>query len=125
MSEPGCRFILGVTAATPARWFFRSLNAVVGPLVSAGVGNPVPIGVGPVVVGTTGRRTGLPRTVPLLSVRTGDTLYVSTVRPRSGWVANLAADPSASVRLFGRERRATSRLRRFGPLRVARLQLQR
>lgn len=117
------RFHRVVTTA-PTRWFFRSLNAVVEPFVSAGLGNPLPLGLGPVVVETTGRRSGLARRVPLLSVRAGDTLYVSTVRPRSGWVANLAAHPHARVRLFGSDRSATSHVERVGPLRVARLQLE-
>ena len=106
-----------------ARLGFRALNQVVRPLVDRGIGNPAPIGLGPVVVVTTGRRSGLPRPVPLLSVRWGDALVVSTVRRDSQWLANLAAEPTASVRLFGRDRPVVAELGSTGPLRTARLSL--
>ena len=105
------------------RLAFRSLNSVVLPWVDRGLGNPLPIGVGPVVVETTGRKSGQPRRVPLLSLRVGNSVYVSTVRPDSQWVANLAATPTATVRLFGKDRPATSRVGRIGDLRVATLNL--
>ncbi len=105
-----------------SRRLFRHLNAVVEPAVFLGLANPLPLGVGAVVVETTGRRTGRARRVPLLSARIGDTLLVSTVRSNSHWLRNLEADPSATVRLFGRDRKATAQVER-GPLNVATLTL--
>lgn len=99
---------------------FRSLNRVVLPLVERGIGAPPPAGLGAVVLETTGRRTGLTRRVPLLSVRLGDAVLVSTVRSDSHWFANLEATPEAGLRLAGRPVRARARLRR-GPINVARL----
>jgi hypothetical protein len=109
---------------TVLRHVFRSLNAFVRPLVEAGVGNPLPLGVGPVVVETTGRVSGLPRRVPLLSARIGDTIYVSTVRSDSQWMKNLAASRDAKVVLFGVERDADPSVARIGDLQLATLTLQ-
>lgn len=95
-----------------ARTAFRSLNAAVIPVLDSGFGNPAPIGIGPVVVETTGRTSGKPRRVPLLSLRFGDHVFVATVRPGSQWAANLAASPAASVRLFGTDRPATAQVTR-------------
>ena len=100
---------------------FRALNAVVVPLVARGVGNPPPIGFGPVLVETTGRVSGRQRQVPLLSVRLGDRVIVSTVRDRSQWLANLDASSEASVSLCGDRRPASAELGSFGPLPTATL----
>ena len=110
-------------ASALARGAFRKLNTVVRPLVERGVGNPLYFGVGPVIVETRGRRSGLPRSVPLLSVRLGRQVIVSTVRERSQWLANLELEPSAHVRLFGTDRPAVATFGQVGPFRTATLAL--
>jgi len=55
---------------------------------------------------TTGRRSGEPRTSPLLFVRDGDAYIVIGSnwgqQKHPGWSANLLADPNATVTLDGR-----------------------
>ena len=54
---------------------------------------------------TTGRRTGRPRTVPVFFLRDGDDLVVCNVRPPSErpnpWPLNVRANPNVSVRIRG------------------------
>ncbi len=100
---------------SPTQLLFRTLNSVVRPLVKAGLGSPPPIGPGAVVLETTGRRSGLTREVPLLAVRVGDTIAVSTVRGDSQWLRNLEASPDAGAWRCGRRDSVTAEVRR-GPL---------
>lgn len=104
------------------RTAFRSLNRVVAPAVKAGVGSPLPIGFGVVVLETTGRVSGLAREVPLVAARLGSRVGVTTVRSSSQWAKNLGADPKASIWLNGRKRSARGTVN-AGPITVASLEL--
>ncbi|MEM7341157.1 MAG: nitroreductase/quinone reductase family protein [Actinomycetota bacterium] len=95
--------------------FFRTLNRVVIPATKAGIGSPPPIGLGTVVVETTGRTSGKPREVPLLGLRVCNRVIVSTVRPRSQWLRNLEADDRSAVWMARRRRPARASIKR-GPL---------
>lgn len=109
-------------ADATTRRAFSTLNAVVRPAVQAGLGNPLPIGAGAVILETTGRVSGLARLVPVLSTRAGDTLTVSTVRSDSQWIRNAEADPNVAVWLGGQRRDAVATVRR-GALNTVRLDL--
>ena len=104
---------------TVVRRGFRSLNRVVAPLAKAGLTSPLLVGAGIVVLETTGRSSGLPREVPLVAVRVGRRVEVSTVRRDSQWMKNLQADPDAAVWLGGRRRETTAHLSDTGCLRRA------
>jgi hypothetical protein len=101
---------------------FRALNAVMVPAVKAGFGTPLPLGVGLIVLETTGRVSGQPREVPLVATRCGRRVNVSTVRGSSQWVKNLQARPDASIWIGGRRRDVTSHID-TGPLSVAALEV--
>lgn len=101
---------------------FRALNSIVEPVLTAGIANPLPVGSGAIVLETIGRKSGLPRRVPLLASRLGSRLIVSTVRDDSQWLRNIEADPCVSVWLAGKARAATARVTR-GPLNVVTIKL--
>ena len=108
--------------ADVTRAAFRTLNSVVKPAVTAGVGNPLPVGGGAIVLEVTGRVSGHPRQVPLLATRLGDRLMVSTVPGDSQWLANLEAKSACVVHLYGKPRTATGSVSR-GPLNTVTLRL--
>ncbi len=108
-------------ADNPQQAIFRRLNKVVKPLVKAGLGSPLPIGLGAVVLESTGRVSGEPREVPVLGFRLGGRVLVSTVRANSQWVKNLEADDQAAVWYGGHRHEATASVRR-GPLNVVTLE---
>ena len=104
---------------------FRALNRAVKPAVRAGLFSPPPIGVGAVLLTTTGRQTGKARQVPVAAFRIGSRVYVSTVRGASHWMANLEAEPNAKIEFGGRSCDGVASIDQLGPLRVAGLQLSR
>jgi F420H(2)-dependent quinone reductase len=103
-----------------ARQGYRLLNRFALPAVRSGFGSPFPVGVGLVVLESTGRVSGRARQVPLVATRVGDTVRVSTVRSDSQWLKNLEADPVAAVYQWGRRQPVRASVTR-GPLNVATL----
>lgn len=83
--------------------FFRQLNRIVEPRVSAGWGSPGPFPGGLIVVETRGRRTGQPSRVPLMALSLNDHVLVSTYRGTSSqWIKNIRANPRLRYWLNGR-----------------------
>lgn len=84
--------------------FFRRLNSVVEPLVKAGVGSPGCIPAGLIVLETIGRKSGRTFNVPVMAARIDDALLIGTVRGRSQWIKNLAANNEIRFWLQGEVR---------------------
>lgn len=102
------------------RALFRNINRAVRPLVKAGVASPLPIGLGAVVLEHTGRVSGTTYESPLIGLRIGKRVYVSTVRERSQWLKNVEADAETGVWYCGERHDATATVDR-GPLNVVEL----
>lgn len=96
---------------------FQTLNRVVLPAVRAGFGGPLPVGLGLVVLETTGRRSGLTRSAPVVGFRAGKRTTISTVRPGSQWLANLESDSTAALWRNGARHEVVASVQR-GPLNV-------
>lgn len=90
------------------------INDLIAPGIRLGAGNPLPLTSGLVVLEVVGRSSGEIRSVPLLCTDYGQALVVSTVRPGSQWLKNLAAAGEASVWLRGRRRKVTAFVYRRG-----------
>lgn len=102
----------------PVSWVFQKTLYVVdrplyrwsnGRLTVPGLVAGLPV----ILVTTTGAKTGLPRSMPLLGVPMGDDIAVigsnfGTERT-PGWVRNLEADPTATVRWRDRTADVTAR----------------
>ncbi|MBW2243067.1 MAG: nitroreductase family deazaflavin-dependent oxidoreductase [Deltaproteobacteria bacterium] len=88
------------------RQAFRALNAVVRPSIQRGLGSPCLTPWGMVVLEHTGRQTGRQYKSPLLAVRVGRQVVVTTVRSeRSNWIRNLEHQPSTHLWMNGERRR--------------------
>jgi len=87
--------------------FFSGLNQFVEPLVRVGLGGPLLFPAGAIVIETRGRKTGRLSSIPLMAAIVGDLVVVSTLRGRSNWMKNLAANPEIRFWINGRERAAT------------------
>ena len=84
---------------------FGAINAVVLPGVQRGFGTPCLAPWGLVVLEHTGRRTGRTYEAPLLAVRLGRRVMVTTYRnARSHWVRNLEDQPETHLWLNGRRK---------------------
>jgi hypothetical protein len=89
------------------------LNAVVEPLARSGWVAPPPIGLGLVLLETSGRRSGATRRRPLLAARVGEHVLTGTIRSRSDWVANVRASATSTLWARGGEQRVRAEVRRL------------
>ncbi|MEM8563045.1 MAG: nitroreductase/quinone reductase family protein [Pseudomonadota bacterium] len=89
------------------REFFRKLNAVVEPAVRRGIASPRLAPAGLIVLESTGFKSGLVRRTPLLAMRLGSFVFVTTARgQRSFWVKNLIKQPRTRYFRGGKPRDA-------------------
>jgi deazaflavin-dependent oxidoreductase (nitroreductase family) len=87
--------------------FYRTLNALVEPIVRAGAGSPCVLPTGLIVLEVVGRRSGATHRIPAVATAIGDHVLVGTLRgQRSQWIKNLRANPDVRYWLHGQVREA-------------------
>ncbi len=84
-----------------------SINDVAEFAIRNGIGTPCRLGLGLVLIQTKGRKSGAPRSTPVLANRVGKRVYVSTVRRNSQWVKNVLADAEPTI-VLNRESKPVS-----------------
>lgn len=100
--------LVALTATTAGSWLLRRLVPVDRALLVRSRGRYTvlgPFGIPLLLLTTTGSRTGLPRTTPLVYVRDGDRLLVTGSNfgqeRHPAWSENLVADPAGTVTIGG------------------------
>ncbi|MFD4428926.1 nitroreductase family deazaflavin-dependent oxidoreductase [Nocardia sp. NPDC058497] len=95
-------------ATKPGSWLIRTVTPLDRALLERTDAKYTvlgPIGAPVILLTTTGRKSGVARTQPLLYVHDGDTLYVVGSNfgqdHHPAWTGNLLADPSATVAIAG------------------------
>ncbi|MFC4126205.1 nitroreductase/quinone reductase family protein [Nocardia rhizosphaerae] len=95
-------------ATKPGSWLIRTVTPLDRALLERTDAKYTvlgPIGAPVILLTTTGRKSGVKRTQPLLYVHDGDTLYVVGSNfgqaHHPAWTANLLADPNATVAIAG------------------------
>lgn len=84
---------------------FRAINAVMRPSIQLGLGAPCVSPIGLVVREHTGRLSDREYQSPLMALRVGRHVLVTTVREeRSQWVRNLEDEPRTHLWMNGRRR---------------------
>ena len=102
------------------RCVFGALNALVRPAVRRGFAGPCGTPFGLVLLEHTGRKSGRTYESPLMAIRLGQRVLVSTVRDdRSEWIRNLEADEETHVWVNGRRRPVRAEVLRGGALTVS------
>ncbi|MBO0846134.1 MAG: nitroreductase family deazaflavin-dependent oxidoreductase [Nocardioides sp.] len=105
--NPVQRGLQGLASTRPGAWVFsqtlRHLDDVVGRVSGGRTSAPEVLAGLPVLeLTTTGRKTGVHRTSPLIGVPYGDSLALLGTNfgqpPTPAWVLNLEADPRGTVR---------------------------
>ncbi|NMN98123.1 nitroreductase/quinone reductase family protein [Antrihabitans stalactiti] len=91
-------------------WWIRTVTPLDRALLARSKGRMTmfgPTGIALILLTTTGRKSGLPRTTPLIYTRDGDRLFVvGSNFGQAGhptWTANLLANPEAIVTMAGKE----------------------
>ncbi|MFC9474761.1 nitroreductase/quinone reductase family protein [Nocardia sp. NPDC056952] len=107
-ANPLSRAATRFAATKPGSWLIRTITPLDRALLERTDAKYTvlgPIGAPVILLTTTGRKSGVARTQPLLYVHDGDTLYVVGSNfgqaHHPAWTGNLLADPAATVAIAG------------------------
>jgi deazaflavin-dependent oxidoreductase (nitroreductase family) len=102
--------VTAFSSSKPGSWLIRTLTPLDRRILLRSNGRRTllgPIGAPTLLLTTTGRKSGLPRTTPLLYARDGDALVVVGSnfgqQHHPAWTGNLLAEPHATVVMGGEE----------------------